>query len=223
MERTPACCRLAALIAICSGGPATAHPHLWIEAKTQVEFDTQARVVALQHVWEFDEMFAAYATQGLKKAKDGSLSQEQLQNLASDWMKALGDPVSHYFTQVSVEGKTVPFAAPRDVQVRWDPEGAHLTLEFKLPLAQPVVPGKGGIQVDIYDPTYFVAYAFKQEGAITTLGAPAFCQQTYSPPRELDFITLQRLAAIPSDPQALPAELYAITQGLTHRIEVQCL
>lgn len=226
MERKATRRCLAALIAVASlghSGIAVAHPHMWIEAQAQVEFDTQGRVVALRQVWQFDEMFAAYAMQGLKKAKDGSLPEAQRQNMANDWMKALGEPISHYFTQVSVEGKTVPFAAPRDAQVRWDPKTASLDLAFTLPLDQPVRPGKTGLQIDIYDPTYFVAYSFKQEGAITLRDAPATCQQHYYPPRELDFATLQRLAAIPADPQALPAELYAITQGLTHRIMVQCL
>jgi ABC-type uncharacterized transport system substrate-binding protein len=226
MERKPTRRCLAALIAAVGVGNshiAAAHPHMWIEAKAQVKFDAQGRVSALRQVWQFDEMFAAYAMQGLKKAKDGSLSQAQLQNMASDWMKALGDPMSHYFTRVSVAGKTVPLAAPRDAQVRWDPQSAYLGLEFTLPLTQPVAPDKAGLQVDIYDPTYFVAYSFKQEGAIILTDAPASCQQIYHPPRELDFATLQRLAAIPADPQALPAELYAITQGLTHRIKVQCL
>jgi hypothetical protein len=33
---------------------------------------------------------------------------------------------------------------------------------------------------------------------------------------------MQQLAAIPADPDALPDELFAITKGLTHRIEVRC-
>jgi len=196
---------------------------MWIEARAQVEFDNQARVAALHQVWQFDEMFAAYATQGLKSAQDGSLSQAQLQNMASDWMQALADPISHYFTRVSVDGKTAPLVAPRDARVRWDANRARLTLEFTLPLVEPVAPGTADLQVEIYDPTYFVAYSFQQEDAITLIGAPASCQQIYHPPSALDFSTLQRLAAIPADPQALPAELYAITQSLAHRIKVQCL
>ncbi|CFO11094.1 Uncharacterised protein [Bordetella pertussis] len=67
-----------------------------------------------------------------------------------------------------------------------------------------------------------MAYAFDEVGATALRGAPAGCSQAYRPPRPLDWATMQQLAAIPADPEALPEELFAITKGLTHRIEVTC-
>jgi len=57
-----------------------------------------------------------------------------------------------------------------------------------------------------------------------SLGGPqgAACTADYRKPKELDWKTMQELAAIPADPDALPDELFAITKGLTHRIEVRC-
>lgn len=226
MERTPACrglATLSAVAALLTAGAANAHPHMWIDARAQIDVDAERRITAVRQVWRFDEMFGAYATQGLKKGKDGSLPAATLQGMAQDWMKALGEPISHYFTRVTVNGKSAAFAVPRDARVDWNPKTTRLTLSFTLPLAEPVAPGAGGAQVDIYDPTYFVAYAFDEKGAVP-LGGPqgAACTADYLKPKELDWKTMQELAAIPADPDALPDELFAITKGLTHRIEVRC-
>lgn len=226
MERTPACrglATLSAVAALLTAGAANAHPHMWIDARAQIDVDAEQRITAVRQVWRFDEMFGAYATQGLKKGKDGSLPAATLQGMAQDWMKALGEPISHYFTRVTVNGKSAVFAVPRDARVDWNPKTTRLTLSFTLPLAEPVAPGAGGAQVDIYDPTYFVAYAFDEKGAVS-LGGPqgAACTADYRKPKELDWKTMQELAAIPADPDALPDELFAITKGLTHRIEVRC-
>ena len=226
MERTPACrglATLSAVAALLAAGAASAHPHMWIDARAQIDVDAEQRITAVRQVWLFDEMFGAYATQGLKKGKDGTLPADTLKGMAQDWMKALGEPISHYFTRVTVDGKSAAFAAPRDARVDWNPKTTRLTLSFTLPLAEPVAPGAGGAQVDIYDPTYFVAYAFEEKGAVS-LGGPqgAACKADYRKPKELDWKTMQELAAIPADPDALPDELFAITKGLTHRIEVRC-
>jgi len=196
---------------------------MWIDARAVIDVDAQHRITAVRQVWLFDEMFGAYATQGLPKGKGGSLPAATLKGMADDWMKALGEPISHYFTRVTVGGKTTTFGAPRDAKVDWNPKTTRLTLSFTLPLATPMPVGADGAQVDIYDPTYFVAYAFDEKGAVS-LGGPdaAACTSAYRKPKELDWKTMQQLAAIPADPDALPDELFAITKGLTHRIEVRC-
>ncbi|WP_116523082.1 DUF1007 family protein [Achromobacter insuavis] len=226
MERSSTRRGLAALIAVAgalAAGAAGAHPHMWIDAHAVIDLDEQHRVTAVRQVWLFDEMFGAYATQGLKKGKGGALPEDTLKGMAQDWMKALGEPVSHYFTRVTVAGKSAVFAAPRDARVTWNAKSGRLALAFTLPLAEPATLDAAGAQVDIYDPTYFVAYAFDDKGAVA-LGGPgaAACKQAYRKPKELDWNTMQQLAAIPADPDALPEELFAITKGLTHRIEVQC-
>src|SRR3546814_8977513 len=104
-------------------------------------------------------------------------------------MSERGVPVSHYFTRVAVDGKTLAFAAPRDAAVHWNPQDQRLTLSFTLPLAQPVAPGAQPVRFDIYDPTYFVAYAFDAPGAVALADAPAGCRQAYQPPRALAWKT----------------------------------
>lgn len=223
MKSVPAGVRvLAGLSLICVALAVQAHPHMWIDGRARIAFDDQGRVTAIEQDWQFDEMFGAYTTQGLERNPDGSLPAATLQGMAQDWMKALGEPVSHYFTQATVNEQRATFGQPRDAMVTWDTETKRLTLTFTLPLAQPVAPTSDGLQFDVYDPTYFVAYAFDTPGAVTLVNAPANCVPHYRPPRELDWQTMQQLAAIPAEAETVPDELLAITKGLTHRIEVRC-
>lgn len=198
-----------------------AHPHMWIDAQAVVVFDAQGRMTAIDQTWLFDEMFSSYAMQGQPKDADGRYAADTLQSMARDWMQALGDPQSHYFTRVTVDGKTLALGEPREARVRWDDKAGRLALSFLLPLAQPLPAGPLRADIDIFDPTFFVAYAFADD-AVALRPARADCGLTYRPPRELDWQTMQQLAAIPADPQALPDELFAITKSLTHRLEVRC-
>ena len=112
MERTPTRRGLAALsvaAGLLAASAASAHPHMWIDARAVIDLDADKRITAVRQVWRFDEMFGAYATQGLKRGKDGSLSADTRAGMARDWMKALGEPISHYFTRVSVDGKSAAF------------------------------------------------------------------------------------------------------------------
>lgn len=228
MERTSTIGRLALMtlgVASLLAGPAAhAHPHMWIDARATFAFDEAGRLSAITQRWLFDDMFSPYALQGLKKSKDGTFPAAALKSMADDWVKALGDPVSHYFTTVTVDGKAQKYAAPRDARVAWHDNTKRLSLTFTLPLAAPVALTHQTARIDIFDPTYFVAYGFDEKEAVTLAQAPAQCRSTYQKPRALDEATMRQLAAIPADPDpsALPEELFAITRGLTHRIEVTC-
>lgn len=217
--------RLAAVMGgvcmLAAAAPLQAHPHVWIDARATLVFDTQGRLAAVEQQWRFDEMFAAYAAQGMPTGPDGSLTPETMRRMADDWMEALGEPISHYFTTVQVDGRRQAFGKPRDARVTRDAKGL-LTLSFVLPLAKPAAPAARGVSIDVYDPTFFVAYAFDEPDAVTLKAAPAGCKPSYRPPKPPDWQTMQQLAAIPADAEGLPEELLAVTKGLTHRIEVAC-
>lgn len=206
----------------CAPGAARAHPHIWIDARAVLQFDGQGRLEAIGQDWQFDEMFGAYATQGRARGKDGSLSPSALRAMTEEWMGALGHPMSHYFTTVAVDGQRQGYGPPRESAVRWKPRKGPLSLSFVLPLAQPVAVRGRTVTIDIFDPTYFVAYDFRAPGAVAMRQAPEGCRTDYRPPNPPDWQTLQKLSSVPADADGLPEELYAITKGMTHRIEVIC-
>ena len=42
---------------------------MWIDARAVIDLDADKRITAVRQVWRFDEMFGAYATQGLKRGR----------------------------------------------------------------------------------------------------------------------------------------------------------
>jgi len=218
--RAAACA--AAWLACLAAPPAAAHPHMWIDAQAELVFDHAGRLAAVRQTWRFDEMFSAYGLQGVARTPDGGYAADTLQAMADDWMQALGEPESHYFTRVTLGGRTMDFADPRQARVAWDQDSQRLSLAFELPLAKPAPLAGTAAQVDILDPTYFVAYEFAGAAAVTMAGAPEGCRRTYRPPRPMDSETMQQLAAIPADVAQPPEDLFAITKGLSHRIEASC-
>jgi ABC-type uncharacterized transport system substrate-binding protein len=196
---------------------------MWIDAQASFVFDDRGRLTAIDQQWLFDEMFSPYAMQGVEQGEDGKYTAATLDGMARDWMVALGEPISHYFTRVMVGELTKKYNAPRNAKVVWHADSKRLALHFTLPLSVPVEAADAPVRIDIYDPTYFVAYTFEPSG-LTLKNAPAACSRRYTAPRELDYKTMQQLAAIPPDPDpaALPEELFAVTRGLTHRIDITC-
>lgn len=219
LRRLRACLTAAALFMW--GGSAQAHPHMWIEAKMDLQFDAQGQLVSVAQVWLFDEMFSSYAKQGLPKTAEGAPPQAALDKIAKDWMSALADPMSHYFTTISQGGEVLAVGEPRGVKAIWQSQTDQLSLRFDLPLLQPVIASRLPVTVAVADPTYFVAYSFEEPESVTARTAPASCQAVYKRPNRLDDQVAARLAAIPPS-GVLPPDLQLAAQTLQHRVELSC-
>lgn len=214
--------RLSAIVLCLWAGSAQAHPHMWIDAKMDLQFDAQGQLVAVTQDWMFDELFSSYAKQGLPETAEGGPPQAELDKIAQDWMSALSDPLSHYFTTVSQGGNELAVGVPRGVKAIWQPTTDQLTLRFELPLLEPATVTRLPVTVSVADPTYFVAYSFEEPKAVTARTAPSNCRADYKPPDRLDDGVAARLAAIPPS-GVLPPDLLLATQALQHRVELSCL
>lgn len=198
-------------------GLASAHPHVFVDAKEEIVFDDQGRMTAIRHIWQFDEAFTAFAIQGLDANGDGKLSDEELQPLAKVNVDSLKE--YKYFTTLTVEGKRAFVLPPKEYWL--DFHGGRLTLFYTLPLKTPLAPGKH-TTLEVFDPEYFVAFNFVPQDTISLAGAPANCHAAYRPPHELDDATMAKLAAIPMDQHDLPPELADVTSSLASLITVSC-
>ena len=159
---------LAGVLAL-SAGPALAHPHVWVKARAQVVFGADGKIAAIRHVWTFDEMYSAFALQGL--GKDGQPSKEELAALAKTNMESLVE--FQYFTAAKTGAKYYEFAEPGDAEVQAD-DKKLVTLRFTLPLKEPVE-AKKPFTFMIYDPTFFVDFELADEAAVTLANAPSGC------------------------------------------------
>jgi ABC-type uncharacterized transport system substrate-binding protein len=166
-------CRSLALGALLlfSATAADAHPHVWLTFKSEIVYGPNGALAAVRHVWTFDEMFSTFATQGLDKNGDGKLSREELAELAEVNVTSLKE--FDYFTVAKVGGKPVAFESPTDYWLEY--ANSQLTLHFTLPVkAGAAAPGE--VSLDVYDPTYFVAFAFAEKEPATLVSAPAACK-----------------------------------------------
>lgn len=178
---------LAALTLAGSAGPALAHPHVWITAKAEIDYES-GRVTGIRHAWTFDAAYSAFVTQGLDTNKDGALSPDELQNLANENTANLAEFA--YFTKLKVGGREQAFAEPREPRMRMD--GDRLTLSFLLPLKTAAVQGKGVAALEIYDPTYFVSFGLSEDtDAARLAGAPAGCAVNATRPKPIEAKTAE--------------------------------
>lgn len=150
--------------------PAVAHPHVWVTAREDVIFDPQGRIAAVRGAWVFDDMYSAFATQGL--AANGQLAtKDQLAPLAKTNIDSLAE--FDYFTFAKLAGNKVEFGAPTDYSLEERPDKL-VVLTFTLPLKDPSLPGKA-FTLQVYDPTYFVAFSLDDKEPVDLVGAPKGC------------------------------------------------
>lgn len=153
--------------------PAFAHPHVWVIARAQILFGPDGKITGFRHSWTFDEMYSAFATQGL--GKDGKPpTKEELAPLAKTNVESLAE--FQYFTAAKTGPKMYEFGEPTDYELEAD-DKKLVTLRFTLPLKEPVS-AKKPFTFMVYDPTYFVDFALEKTDPITLKDAPAGCSLT---------------------------------------------
>ncbi|MBB5765572.1 ABC-type uncharacterized transport system substrate-binding protein [Methylorubrum rhodesianum] len=159
---------------LAASSPASAHPHVWITAKAELAYEA-GRVTGIRHAWTFDPEYTAFLTQGLDANGDGKVSPEELQGSAKEHAGNLAEFA--YFTKLKVAGKEQTFAEPQEARMAM--EGGKLTLSFLLPLKTPAAQGKGVAAIEIYDPTYFIAFSLAEGAdALRLAGAASGCSMT---------------------------------------------
>jgi ABC-type uncharacterized transport system substrate-binding protein len=170
---------LAIFMLLAAMSAASAHPHVFVTAKSELIYGPDGQLKAIRHEWTFDEMFSAFAAQGLDKNGDGKLSRDELAELTKTNVDSLKE--FDYFTVSKVAGKKIEFGEPTDYWMEGDEKGV-LTLHFTLPVKS--VGFKGSYAIDVYDPTYFVSFSFAEDKPVSFSGAPANCKADVKGPSE---------------------------------------
>lgn len=164
------------LLALLAGLPfatgAAAHPHVFVTARSELVYSPDGRMTAVRHAWTFDDLFSSMAVQGLDANGDGVYSREELASLAEINVTSLDE--FKYFTFGKAGDKRVGFDKPKDYWLERLPD-ARLVLHFTLPVKDGA-PEKGApFRVEVYDPTYFVAFQFARDEAAKLVSAPGGC------------------------------------------------
>ena len=73
---------------------------------TELVYAPDGSITGVRHHWAFDDMFSAFATQGLDAKEKGKFTREELAPLAKVNVESLKE--YDYFTYATADGKKAP-------------------------------------------------------------------------------------------------------------------
>ena len=195
-----------------AGGPAVAHPHVWVTMTSEVVYAPDGSATALRQVWTFDDMYSTFATQDIDAKVKGDFSREELAPLAEVNIKSLKE--YDYFTYGKADAEKLAFIDPVDYWLEF--KDSMLTLHFTLPFAKPVKAAR--LSLEVFDPEYFVDFSFAEKNAVALSGAPEQCKLKVIKPEEASTPNVQRLP----DAQASQPDTMNYGAQFANRINVEC-
>jgi ABC-type uncharacterized transport system substrate-binding protein len=169
---------LAAMVALAPFGanPAQAHPHVLVTATSELLYAPDGSVTGVRHAWTFDDMFSTYAVQGIETKVKGEYSREELGPLAQTNVESLKE--FGFFTFAKADGRKQKFEEPVDYYLEY--KDSLLVLHFTLPLKAPVKSKQ--LELEVFDPEYFIAFTYAEKDPVQLVGAPAACHMTFQRP-----------------------------------------
>jgi ABC-type uncharacterized transport system, periplasmic component len=175
-------------LSLAFAAPALAHPHVWVTMHTELVYAHDGRITGVKHEWAFDDMFSAFATQGLDTKEKGKFTREELAPLAQVNVESLKE--YGYFTYATADGKKTPLTDPAPGY--WlDYNNQILTLHFTLPFKTPLKAKY--LKVEIYDPTIFVDFEFAKDHPVRLVEAPSGCKLDVALPHDITYAQSQKL------------------------------
>ncbi|WP_025731737.1 DUF1007 family protein [Carnimonas nigrificans] len=160
---------VALLAGVCS--PAIAHPHSWVDYRTEVHFNDSGEVIALREVWLMDPMYSMSLIEEMRN--DGKEGQ---QRLAADVNRTLSK--GHYLTHLfsgDTSGKELPIGKVKPPRV--EQSGQRIIISFDVPLKKPLaVSAEHPFSYQVYDSTYYVEFLHDPDDIpIELVNAPQGC------------------------------------------------
>jgi ABC-type uncharacterized transport system substrate-binding protein len=180
------------LVGLAFATPASAHPHVWITATSELVYAPDGRITGVRQHWTFDDMLSAFALQGVEAKAKGKYTREELAPIAKVNVESLKEYA--YFTYATGDGRKMELGEP--LPDYWlDYKNEVLTLNLTLPFKQPVK--AKALKIEIYDPTYFIDFELTKDNAVHLLGAPANCKVNVELPREMSYAMGKKLSDNP--------------------------
>jgi ABC-type uncharacterized transport system substrate-binding protein len=194
---------------------AFAHPHVWVTMQTELLYAPDGSMKAVRHAWSFDDLFSAFATQGITAKKKGAFTREELAPLAKINVESLKE--YDYFTFAKVDGHNADFAPPLP-DYFGEYKNSAMTLHFTLPFKAPVKARE--ILVEIYDVSFFVDFSFADKNPTRLVGAPTGCKVSVALPAQMDVGLAMRLSQLPADVRVDPSLL--LGNQFANKVIVKC-
>lgn len=159
---------LATLAALLTPATAAAHPHIFAEARLEVETSANGQISELRHVWRFDEVFSSSVMLDFDRNGNFELDSEELASISEVVTDSLKD--FDYYTSLTVDGGDMSIELPEAIKVAF--QDGQLLMFFAVLPKQPL-PMSGTIAIGVFDPTMYAALDFMTDDDMVVTGAEA--------------------------------------------------
>lgn len=162
-----------AALLLASAVAASAHPHVFAEAKLDLTVGPDRTVKSLRHLWRFDDLFSSTVLMEFDKNSDLVLDAKELDEVALTIHASLAE--YNYFQLVTLNGKDVEMAPPPRLVIKYEDDQLVVLFETQ-PKDTLALSGKVGIGV--YDPTFYTAIDFTDDDKIVVASLPEGCARS---------------------------------------------
>jgi ABC-type uncharacterized transport system substrate-binding protein len=147
---------------------AEAHPHIFVDARLEIDTTDDGRISEIRHVWRFDEVFSSSVLLDFDTNRNLKLDGDELKKVGETVRTSLKD--FNYYTVMTDAGKDMPVAPPDVINV--DYQDGQLLMFFAVKPGMPM-PLKGKLTFGVYDPTFYTSIDFPNDGDLVVTGADA--------------------------------------------------
>jgi ABC-type uncharacterized transport system substrate-binding protein len=184
-------------VALCLGGPAKAHPHVFVDARTGFIFGADGQLEALRISWTYDEFTTLILFESLNLDQDGDGQFSDSDRAAiiageTNWDRAYKGDVYLEFA-----GQDYPLGRLEAAAVTLN--NNQVEVSFDLPLSHPLRIDNTSVFLRLYDPFFYYAYTIVP--AINPPNLPEGCQAEIVPfePNAAESALKDKLAALGLD------------------------
>lgn len=155
------------LIAMCPGGTAWAHPHVFVDARTGFIFNEARHLMALRISWTYDEFttLTLFETLDLDRDGDGQLSAADRAAIVTGETSWPEDYKGDVYLEIA--GQDRPLGKPENASASL--ENNQVTVVFDLPLVQPAEMSEKTTVLRLYDPFFYYAYTILPASGVSDL------------------------------------------------------
>ena len=144
---------------------ASAHPHIFADARLEVVAGEDGTSLELRNVWRFDDIFSSSVLMDFDKNTNLKLDPPEQEEVGKTVRDSLAE--FNYYMTVTESGKTIPVEKPDIIHV--DYKDGKLLMFFAVKPSQPM-PLKGKLTFGVYDPTFYTAIDFNSDDDLATVG-----------------------------------------------------
>lgn len=204
-----------AFFATCMATDVSAHPHSWITLETTAIINDKSEVTALKQRWTFDQYYTEFVLHDFMPEVGKNPTPEALKKLALENLKNL--KAYDFFTTIEAGTTKAKFGAVSGVRsVLYK---GQITMEFMLPLEQPLDAKNNKVKYRVFDPSYYVEMLHDKLSYVHIENAgTSSCTTTLEQPKP--DMTQTTLAASLDKQATAPANL---GESFAQTVTVSCL